>query len=92
MRVLRIIVATVLVSTSVAASAQEITQSGFSPLYTGIAYETATIPTNPTAAGAPTTSRAYIARIDLRAPGIRFIEENGEGEGVCFQKVRLPRK
>jgi exopolysaccharide biosynthesis protein len=73
MRILRIIAATLLVSASVAASAAEITQSGFSPLYVGIDYETATIPTNPTAAGAPTTSRAYIARIDLKAPGIRFI-------------------
>jgi exopolysaccharide biosynthesis protein len=73
MRILRIIAATLFVSTSVAASAAEITQSGFSPLYVGIDYETATIPTNPTAAGTPTTSRAYIVRIDLRAPGIGFI-------------------
>src|SRR5262249_35764278 len=48
-------------------------QSGFSPLYIGVDYETATVPSNPTATGAPTTSRAYIARIDLKAEGIRFI-------------------
>ena len=53
MRMLRIIAATPIASTSVAASAAEITQSGFSPLYVGIDYETATIPTSPTAAGKP---------------------------------------
>ena len=55
------------------AGAAEITQSGFSPLYVGVDYETATVPSNPTAAGAPTTSRAYIVRIDLRAPGISLV-------------------
>jgi hypothetical protein len=58
---------------TVDASAAEITQSGFSPLYVGVDYETAIVPTNPTASGAPTTSRAYITRIDLRAPGIALI-------------------
>jgi exopolysaccharide biosynthesis protein len=58
---------------TVDASAAEITQSGFSLLYVGVDYETATVPTNPTASGAPTTSRAYITRIDLRAPGIALI-------------------
>ena len=55
------------------ANAAEITQSGFSPIYLGVEFETATIPTNPDASGNPTTSRAYIARIDLKAPGISFI-------------------
>lgn len=53
--------------------AAQISQSGFSPLYVGVDYETATIPSNPTASGAATTSRAYITRIDLRAPGIALI-------------------
>ena len=49
----------------------EVTQSRFSPLYLGVDYETATVPSNPaTTGGAPTTSRAYIARVDLRAPGV----------------------
>jgi exopolysaccharide biosynthesis protein len=55
------------------AGAAEITQSGFSPIYLGVEFETATIPTNPDASGNPTTSRAYIARIDLKTPGISFI-------------------
>jgi len=55
------------------AGAAEITQSGFSPLYIGVDYETATVPSNPTAGGAPTTSRAYVVRIDLRAPGISLV-------------------
>jgi exopolysaccharide biosynthesis protein len=42
-------------------------------LYVGVDFETATIPTNPTSTGAPTTSRAYVMRVDLRAPGISFI-------------------
>jgi len=52
-------------------AASQVTQSGFSPLYLGVDYETATVPSNPaTTGGAQTTSRAYIARIDLRAPGV----------------------
>jgi exopolysaccharide biosynthesis protein len=55
------------------AGAAEITQSGFSPLYVGVDFETATVPSNPDASGKPTTSRAYIARIDLKAPGVSFV-------------------
>ena len=67
-------VAVALVATfALPAGAANITQSGFSPLYLGVDFETATIPTNPDASGNPTTSRAYIARIDLRAPGISFV-------------------
>ena len=55
------------------ANAAEITQSGFSPIYLGVEFETATLPTNPDSSGNPTTSRAYIARIDLKAPGISFL-------------------
>jgi exopolysaccharide biosynthesis protein len=47
--------------------------SGFSPIYLGVEFETATLPTNPDSSGNPTTSRAYIARIDLKAPGIAFL-------------------
>ena len=60
-------------SFAVPAAAADISQSGFSPLYTGVDFETATVPSNPDAAGNPTTSRAYIARVDLKAPGIAFI-------------------
>jgi hypothetical protein len=57
-----------------------VTQSGFSPLYVGVDYETATVPSNPaTTGGAPTTSRAYIARIDLRAPGISLLTTSHSG-------------
>jgi exopolysaccharide biosynthesis protein len=67
-------VATALVASfALPAGAADITQSGFSPLYVGVDFETATVPTNPDASGNPTTSRAYIARIDLKAPGISFI-------------------
>jgi exopolysaccharide biosynthesis protein len=52
------------------AEAGGLNQSGFSPLYVGIDVETATVPSNPTAAGAPTNSHAYIVRVDLKAPGI----------------------
>jgi hypothetical protein len=52
----------------------QVTQSGFSPLYVGVDYETATVPSNPvTTGGAPTVSRAYIARVDLRAPGVALL-------------------
>jgi exopolysaccharide biosynthesis protein len=52
-------------------AAPQVTQSGFSPLYVGVEYETATVPSNPaTTGGTPTTSRAYIARVDLKAPGV----------------------
>ena len=49
-------------------AAPQVTQSGFSPLYVGVDYETASVPSNPaTSGGAPTTSRAYITRVDLGA-------------------------
>jgi exopolysaccharide biosynthesis protein len=55
-------------------AAPQVTQSGFSPLYVGVDYETATVPSNPaTSGGAPTTSRAYVARVDLRAPGVALL-------------------
>ena len=55
-------------------AASQVTQSGFSPLYLGVDYKTATVPSNPaTTGGVPTTSRAYIARIDLRAPGVALL-------------------
>ncbi|WP_186177177.1 phosphodiester glycosidase family protein [Burkholderia gladioli] len=49
----------------------QITQSGYSTVYLGVDAETATVPSNPaTAGGKPTLSRAYVMRIDLRAPGV----------------------
>jgi exopolysaccharide biosynthesis protein len=55
-------------------AAPQVTQSGFSPLYLGVEQETATVPSNPkTAGGAPTTSRAYVARVDLKAPGVALV-------------------
>jgi exopolysaccharide biosynthesis protein len=55
------------------ASAADVLQSGFSPLYIGIDHATATVPSNPTDTGAARTSRAYVLRIDLKAPGVAFI-------------------
>ena len=72
-RTVGVIAGTLAIGLIADAGAAEITQSGFSPVYIGIDYETATIPSNPSATGAPTTSRAYITRIDLRAPGIGLI-------------------
>ncbi len=58
----------------------QVTQSGFSPLYVGVDFETATLPSNPTTTGGtPTTSRAYIARIDLNAPGIALVTTSHSG-------------
>jgi exopolysaccharide biosynthesis protein len=51
-------------------------QSGFSPLYLGVDYETATIQGSPSSTpitSGPTISRAYVMRVDLRAPGVSFI-------------------
>ena len=73
MRTFNLLAATLVASVALNANAADITQSGFSPLYLGVDFETATVPSNPTAAGAPTTSKAYIARIDLKAPGVGFI-------------------
>jgi exopolysaccharide biosynthesis protein len=73
MRNLSSIAAALVAAFILPANAADITQSGFSPLYTGVDYEAATIPSNPTASGTPTTSRAYVARIDLKAPGVSFI-------------------
>jgi exopolysaccharide biosynthesis protein len=72
-RPLKLIASALAIGLILDAKAAEITQSGFSALYQGIDYETATIPTNPTASGAPTTSRAYITRVDLKASGIVLI-------------------
>jgi hypothetical protein len=56
------------------AATSGISLSGLSPLYTGVDVETASIPSNPAVTGGPaTTSRAYVARIDLRAPGISLV-------------------
>jgi exopolysaccharide biosynthesis protein len=61
-------------------AAPQVTQSGFSPLYLGVDYETASVPSNPaTTGGAPTTSRAYIARVDLRAPGVALVTTSHSG-------------
>jgi exopolysaccharide biosynthesis protein len=73
MRKLTLVAAALVATFALPAGAADITQSGFSPLYLGVDFETATIPTNPDASGNPTTSRAYIVRIDLRAPGISFV-------------------
>jgi hypothetical protein len=51
-------------------------QSGFSPLYVGVDYETAVIqgaPTTPPVTAGPEVSRAYVVRVDLKAPGISLI-------------------
>ncbi len=66
------IVATMLVGLCLQAGAAEIELSGFSPLYIGVDHATAIVPSNPTSTGAPRTSRAYIVRVNLRAPGISF--------------------
>ena len=70
---LKIIATTLVIGFTADAGAADITKSGFSPLYLGVDYATATVPSNPTASGAPTTSRAYITRIDLKAPGVALI-------------------
>jgi hypothetical protein len=55
----------------VPAPTTQITQSGYSPVYLGVDTESATVPSNPAASGGtPTISRAYVMRIDLRAPGV----------------------
>ena len=73
MRNLSLLTAALAATFSLSAEAADITQSGFSPLYVGVDFETATVPTNPDASGKPTTTRAYIARIDLKAPGVAFV-------------------
>jgi exopolysaccharide biosynthesis protein len=63
-----------------AAHADGVTQSGYSPLYLGVDAETATVPSNPaTAGGAQTTSRAYIMRVDLWAPGVSLTTTEHSG-------------
>jgi exopolysaccharide biosynthesis protein len=79
MRTLKSVVALVFAGLALQAAAAEITQSGFSPLYMGIDHATATVPSNPTTTGAPRTSRAYIVRIDLKAPGIDFTATQQSG-------------
>lgn len=72
--------ATLLIGFVAPAAAAEVTQSGFSPLYVGVDVETATVPSNPaTAGGAPTTSHAYIARVDLHAPGVALLTTGHSG-------------
>jgi hypothetical protein len=62
------------------AHADELTQSGFSPLYLGVDSEVATVPSNPaTAGGAPTVSRAYVVRVDLWAPGVSLTTTEHSG-------------
>jgi exopolysaccharide biosynthesis protein len=62
------------------ALADEVTQSGFSPLYLGVDTETATVPSNPTTTGGPATvSRAYVMRIDLSAPGVSLTTTEHSG-------------
>lgn len=72
MRICKTFIAVLLIGLVSQAGAEEMTQSGFSPLYIGVDHATATVPSNPTTTGAPRASRAYIVRIDLRAPGIAF--------------------
>ena len=58
----------------------DIAQSGFSPLYFGVDTETATVPSNPLTAGGPATvSRAYVTRIDLKAPGVSLTTTQQSG-------------
>jgi exopolysaccharide biosynthesis protein len=72
MHTLKCIVATLLVGLCMQAPAAEVALSGFSPLYVGVDHATAIVPSNPSSTGAPLTSRAYIVRVNLRAPGIAF--------------------
>jgi exopolysaccharide biosynthesis protein len=72
MRICKSFIAVLLAGLISQAGAEEITQSGFSPLYIGVDHASATVPSNPTTTGALRTSRAYIVRIDLKAPGIAF--------------------
>jgi hypothetical protein len=72
--------AALLMSFAAHAETVDVTQSGFSPVYVGVDYETATVPSNPTTTGgAATTSRAYIARVDLKAPGIALLTTSHSG-------------
>jgi exopolysaccharide biosynthesis protein len=72
--------AALLMSFAAHAETVDVTQSGFSPVYVGVDYETASVPSNPTATGgAATTSRAYIARVDLKAPGIALLTTSHSG-------------
>jgi exopolysaccharide biosynthesis protein len=58
----------------------DIAQSGFSPLYLGVDTETATVPSNPLIAGGPATvSRAYVTRVDLKAPGVSLTTTQQSG-------------
>jgi exopolysaccharide biosynthesis protein len=70
------LIATILLTGLTAHAQTTIQQSGFSPVYVGVDYEAAVIqgtPSNPPTTSGPTTSRAYVMRIDLRAPGISLI-------------------
>lgn len=72
MKIFQRVAATVLLGLCMQAGAAEVAISGFSPLYIGVDHATATVPSNPSDAGAPRTSRAYIVRVDLKSPGIAF--------------------
>jgi exopolysaccharide biosynthesis protein len=67
----RYLIASALLLALAAHGQTAVKQSGFSPLYVGIEYETATITAGPSTG--PTISRAYVMRVDLKAPGISFI-------------------
>lgn len=72
MQIFKRVVATMLLGLCMQAGAAEVALSGFSPLYIGVDHATATVPSNPSDTGAPRTSRAYIVRVNLRAPGVAF--------------------
>jgi exopolysaccharide biosynthesis protein len=73
MRIFKMLVVTMLLSLGTQAGAAEVELSGFSPLYVGVDYAMAKVPSNSDGTtGAPLTSRAYVVRVNLRAPGISF--------------------
>jgi exopolysaccharide biosynthesis protein len=67
----RYLIVVALLLTLAAHGQTNVQQSGFSPLYVGIEYETATIKAGPSSG--PTTSRANVMRVNLKAPGISFL-------------------
>jgi exopolysaccharide biosynthesis protein len=72
--------AALLLSFAANAETAEVKQSGFSPLYVGVDFETATVPSNPaTTGGAATTSHAYVTRINLKAPGVALLATGHSG-------------
>lgn len=67
----RFLIAATLLLALAAHGQTTVQQSGFSPVYIGIDYETATIKAGTSAS--PTTSHANVMRVNLKAPGISFI-------------------